>query len=241
MTAGKMIILADDLTGANDTAIQFVKAGLHALVIPRAPEDLSSGNDYDVISLNSNSRAMKAEDAYRAVREMAVSLETLRGDYFIYKKMDSVLRGNPAEELEAVMDELKIPLAIVAPSFPANRSTLEQGMLSSGAGEANAVELFARGMKRRVEGIPLEELRKGPGAAADYVAGGQGRGAQVFIADAVTDGDLETVYRLSSSLGSPLIFAGAAGLANQIARHIAGAAGKKKAPGPALSSCNITN
>ncbi|MCL1993078.1 MAG: four-carbon acid sugar kinase family protein, partial [Spirochaetes bacterium] len=65
MAGEKIFILADDLTGANDTAIQFVKHGFSALV---AIDDSLSNppvfSGYDVVSINSDSRRMDGQTAY---------------------------------------------------------------------------------------------------------------------------------------------------------------------------------
>jgi uncharacterized protein YgbK (DUF1537 family) len=230
----RTIILADDLTGANDTAIQFVNQGLSALVITHG--DFSSSLDidsYDVVAINSNSRGMNAEDAYHTVRDMVKRFEAKQRGYFFYKKIDSVLRGNPGEELAAVMDELDVPLALVAPSFPANRSVVEHGLLSSGgSGTIDAVKVFSGGMNRSVENIPLEEIRRGCNSVVEYIHSRINSGTEVFIADAVTDDDIETVYRTSSLLGNFHIMAGAAALA----RHVAQDFGREKSGDPAAES-----
>ena len=225
MSENKTIILADDLTGANDTAIQFVKHGLKALVITHVefPEPaIISG--YDVLSLNSDSREIDKKAAYDSVGNLIKRLITfkLSGNY--YKKVDSVLRGNPGSELNAVMDELGISLAIAAPSFPANRSTLEQGMLRSGALNisVDAVKLFASQMNKKVESLPLDKIRLGEKKAAEYVLGRRECGVEVFVADAVTDEDLAIIWRLSAALSHPHVLAGSAGLANHIAKNIIG-------------------
>jgi uncharacterized protein YgbK (DUF1537 family) len=234
MPFNRTIILADDLTGANDTAIQFVNQGLLATVVTHG--DFSDSLDvesYDAIAINSNSRGMNAEEAYHTVREMIRRLGAKRGGCFFYKKIDSVLRGNPGEELAAVMDELDIPLALAAPSFPANRSVMEHGLLSSGrngsgsAGDIDAVKIFAGGTNRKVKNIPLEEIRRGRRAVAEYIETHSAGGAQVFVADAVTDGDLRIVYRTAASLGKPLVLAGAAALAHHAAQDL----GRKKSGG----------
>jgi uncharacterized protein YgbK (DUF1537 family) len=237
MPFNRTIILADDLTGANDTAIQFVNQGLSALVITHG--DFSTALDldsYDVVAVNSNSRGMNADDAYHTVREMLKRLMAKRRGYFFYKKIDSVLRGNPGKELAAVMDELDIPLALAAPSFPANRSVMEHGLLSSGvnetdgSGHIDAVQVFSKGMNRKVENIPLEEIRRG--RAAEYIETHNAGGVQVFVADAVTDADIKTIYRTAAGLGKPLVLAGAAALACHAARDF----GRKKAGNSAEAS-----
>ncbi|MDR0624085.1 MAG: hypothetical protein LBG10_06610, partial [Treponema sp.] len=185
-------------------------------------------DSYDVIAVNSNSRGMNAGEAYRTVRETIKRLEVKRRGCFFYKKIDSVLRGNPGEELAAVMDELEMPLALAAPSFPANRSVMEHGLLSSGgngtgaSGPIDAVQVFSRGINRKVGNIPLEEIRRGRRAVTEYIETHNAAGVQVFVADAVTDEDINTIYRTAAGLGKPLILAGAAALACHAARDFGG-------------------
>ena len=220
-----MFIIADDLTGANDTAIQFVKHGFSALVITNAQfPDSALDSAYDIFSFNTDSRGMNGTAAFKTVRNLVRRLKTLKLEGACYKKIDSVLRGNPGPELAAVMDELEIPLAIVAPSFPANRSTVENGMLKSGAAgsqtEFDAVKIFTDTMDKKVESIPLEKIRQGEPGAAEYLRTRQACGAQVFVADALADDDLAIIYRLSAALSQPHILAGSAGLGNQIAGNL---------------------
>ncbi|MDR0563015.1 MAG: hypothetical protein LBG73_10050 [Spirochaetaceae bacterium] len=214
----RILILADDLTGANDTAIQFVKRGFSALVVAcPEPPDPSVCAGYEVVALNSDTRNMSRSEACDRIRNMLVRLKPEK----VYKKVDSVLRGNPGAELAAVMDELDLPLAVAAPSFPVNRSVIEGGILKSGGGtnpaEINAVTVFAESRKP-TESIPLDIIRRGCKAALDYTLSRYAAGVRVFVADAVSDDDLETVYRMSAVLEKPHILAGAAGLANQVAR-----------------------
>ena len=225
MPEKRTIIVADDLTGANDTAIQFVKEGFSALVTTQVPcSDLTAYNAYDIVSINSDSRGMDSAGAYQTVRDLVARLEAAKLGGIYYKKIDSVLRGNPGPELAAVMDELGISLAIVAPSFPANRSIVEQGILKSGHGfpgaAIDAVQVFAGSMEKKVENVPLDIIRQGPVPASRYILSRNADGVQVFVADAVDEEDLSAVCRISAAIERPLVFAGAAALANQIARNM---------------------
>ena len=208
-----ILILADDLTGANDTAIQFAKQGLSSLVIVNGGQ-INAGlfDKYNVISVNSDSRRLSADEAYKVVHSIAKQFRT---GFFVYKKVDSVLRGNPGQELGAVMEALDIPLALAAPSFPANRSTIENGVLSNGT---DAALVFSSGTGRKTENIPLAEIRKGSAGVTNFI--NSRAGIQVFVADAVTEDDLAIIHKASASLGKPHVLAGSAGLANQLARGL---------------------
>jgi uncharacterized protein YgbK (DUF1537 family) len=223
MPENRTLVLADDLTGANDTVIQFVIQGFPSLVFTdSAGANAGFFKSHRVLAVNSNSRGMNPEDAYHVVRKIA---EQFKGECLVYKKIDSCLRGNPGRELAAVMDALAIPLALVAPSFPANRSVLENGMLYSGAttdsdstSGIDAVRIFADGTGRKTESIPLEVIRRG--AVGEFIMTHNREGTQVFVADAVSDEDLETICKASASLDLSRVLAGSAGLANQLARQI---------------------
>jgi uncharacterized protein YgbK (DUF1537 family) len=233
-----MIILADDLTGANDTAIQFVNRGLSAVVIPHTERFTPAlYNAYDVIAISTNSRGMSTADAYNAVRETIRKGKT-GGEDFFYKKIDSVLRGNPGGELAAVIDEIGTSLAIVAPSFPANQSILKHGRLCSGTGIVDAVQVLSKGINRKVESIPLEEVRRGEKNTINYIMDRHAGGTTVFVADAVSDEDLETIYRSSLYLEKPPVLAGAAAFASHIAAGMGNTAGK---PSPGADSTALRN
>jgi len=222
MNEKRIIIIADDLTGANDTAIQFVKYGMSALVVT---DDLLPDvfANFNVLSFNTDSRETSPKEAYEKVRELIQKLKAAGNNGFLYKKVDSVLRGNPGVELAAVMDEHDIELAIISPSFPANKSVLENGILKSGKeGQAaiDAVKIFADNMEKKVDGIPLNIIRQGGEKAAEFVLARLSEGVQVFVADAITDDDLSAVGTLSTVIDKPFLLAGAGALANQIAKNM---------------------
>jgi len=164
---------------------------------------------------------MCPQDAYKIIHNTITELKPNEKGYLVYKKIDSVLRGNPGQELAAVMNALNIPLALVAPSFPANRSIIENGQLfshgNSDNGGINAILIFAEQTGQKTKSIPLEEIRQGAKNIAEFINTHNKDGTQVFVADAVTDNDLEIVYTASTLLPDHII-AGSAGLAKQLAR-----------------------
>jgi uncharacterized protein YgbK (DUF1537 family) len=218
----KTIIIADDLTGANDAAIQFVKLGKRALVLNDTEDSALDNNEaYDVFALNTDSRELSAQDAYTKVLTLVSRLGKEANSFFFYKKIDSVLRGNPGPELSALLKALNASLAIVAPSFPANHTVVRDGIIESGRTDGtriNAVEALSRGMDKPFHSIPLEIVRKGTSAFCDFVRALHKTGVDLFIADAVEQNDLFLVYAASLCFGVPVILGGSAALASEIAR-----------------------
>jgi len=113
----KVVIIADDLTGAADTGVQFAKRGLSTLVLIEGSHPVSAPVSAEVLAFNTNTRHEDSQQAYKIVYEVAKDFKK-RGIRYIYKKIDSMLRGNIGAEVEAVMDATGIETAILVPSFP---------------------------------------------------------------------------------------------------------------------------
>ena len=112
----KMLIIADDFTGALDTGIQFAKKGIITQVVIGSQTELRVSETARVLVVDLETRPMKAEDAYRAVYNLTkwAVHSTIP---IIYKKTDSALRGNVGAELSAVVDASEENLYFI-PAFP---------------------------------------------------------------------------------------------------------------------------
>jgi D-threonate/D-erythronate kinase len=115
-------VIADDLTGAADTGVQFVHAGYRTAVFFRATEVLE--DDLHAVSFDTDSRTMPAGFAAKRVLDAA---HAARGAHIVYKKLDSTLRGNVAAELAAALGGARRDRVIVAPAFPAAGRTTVGG------------------------------------------------------------------------------------------------------------------
>src|SRR5690554_571562 len=122
-----MIIIADDLTGANDSGVQLSKQGLKTRVYidPLNWQDNSQSNNLfkgDVLVIDTETRDLNGQEAAEATRKIINKLQLKQSkDAIFYKKIDSTLRGNIGKELEVLMDFLDKDLCILAPSFPGNK------------------------------------------------------------------------------------------------------------------------
>ena len=113
-----LVIVADDLTGAADSAARCVQAGLSAevwLEPTREPAQV------DVVAVSSDSRFLLPAEAAQRVRETLAILATgpTAAGVTWYKKIDSTLRGNLGAELEAMLALLPGKSAVISPAFPA--------------------------------------------------------------------------------------------------------------------------
>lgn len=82
----KLLIIADDLTGANDTGVQFAKKGISTLVLVEIPRTIREINsDCQVLVINTESRHIdKTEAAERS--ETLIRLESKTGRNIFRKR-----------------------------------------------------------------------------------------------------------------------------------------------------------
>lgn len=111
-------IIADDLTGADDTALQFHLRGANTQIVLDYnvfPENKASTQ---VWAVPTETRNTDAPTAYEKVKQATKVLsENLNVEYF-YKKMDSTIRGHIAVEALAMLEVLEWDAAVVIPAFP---------------------------------------------------------------------------------------------------------------------------
>ena len=118
-------ILADDLTGACDTGVQFAQRGLRTVVTLDG-----SSHDCDVLVRSTGTRNDPPPVAYRTVRNACEMLNP-GGPGLFYKKIDSTLRGPVAAELVAAINAGARTPAILCPAFPEQGRTVVAGELRS--------------------------------------------------------------------------------------------------------------
>ena len=100
----KLLIIADDFTGALDTGIQFVNKGIATQVFTKMPEAIGDIDETtEVLVIDSETRPMPAAKAYDAVKNITGWAKAIKIP-IIFKKTDSALRGNIGSELQAVLD-----------------------------------------------------------------------------------------------------------------------------------------
>ncbi len=118
-------IIADDLTGACDTALQFYDTDSESYILldlPANEQDLAlpnlPGNESRIWSVNTASRHCNPHEAHARVRQAVALCRNRYGVENFFKKIDSTLRGNIAHECLAMLDELKAQCAVIVPAYP---------------------------------------------------------------------------------------------------------------------------
>ena len=226
-----LVIIADDLAGACDTAAEFCGRGPATVLVPSSPPAPSGG---DVLAIDTESRSVGRDDAARRVRAAGARLGRLLADGALLKKIDSTLRGSVGVEIDALLDVAGRPAALVCPAFPRQGRTVRGGVLEVAGAPVHAtaigrdpdypaatsdiVAILAAQTARPLARLPLERVRRGAEAVAAALSE-RLDGGGIVVADAETDADLATLA--CGAVARPgLILAGSAGLAGALAAEL---------------------
>jgi uncharacterized protein YgbK (DUF1537 family) len=195
-------LLADDLSGALDTAAEFV--GLFGPLDVFWSADSVRPNQ-DRFSIDSGTRERAPDEAFAVARQLA---PLLAGADVAYKKIDSLLRGPWVAELDACLRTGLWDACIVAPAFAyqGRRTCAGQQYASDHDGRWSAVgqniiaQFSERGMEARLAS-PDGELARG-----------------ISVFDAESDADIDRIVRIGRRYAGRLLWCGSGGLANALAR-----------------------
>ncbi|MDR1970797.1 MAG: four-carbon acid sugar kinase family protein [Treponema sp.] len=233
-----LLILADDLTGALDTGVQFSKGGISTLVSSVPPVGgafrIEEGPPPEVLVINTDTRHCSPERAGALITEV---LEKYPAVPFVYKKTDSTLRGHIGAELEALVLARKVPALPFIPAYPRLGRTTRQGRqyLEGVPVDRTAADALNPVRRSFIPDIIAEEstlpVRLVPRGAcglacgADFAAAGQmqgqaGRGPQFLIYDAEDEVDLRAIARSLKEQRLLGTCAGCAGFAGALMEQI---------------------
>lgn len=231
----KLLMIADDLTGALDAGVMLSENKIKTIV----PVDTDAGlyaayECYEGIVVNSESRHISPEDAYKAVFHLAQKGKEM-GIPYLYKKIDSALRGNIGTELEAALLAYGEQTLWLAPAFPRLGRTTISGMqyidgrpLAASGFEEDilnpVVESFVPNIIARQSKLPVimngdKDLESIP---------------SIRLFDAETDADLDAVARVALCQHSGRVFAGSSGLMGALAKNLSEKKAKRKILPPTL-------
>ncbi|MFQ8432194.1 four-carbon acid sugar kinase family protein [Amaricoccus sp. W119] len=202
----RVLIVADDLTGALDSAVTLAQAGLDC-VVARRPADVPEALALrpEVLSISTASRESTAEAARAAVAAALDAVGTLPP--IVFKKVDSRLKGHVAEEAATLAARTGRTRALVSSAIPAQGRVVTGGQLT-GVGVATPIDVAA---VMAASGLDLD------------------------VPEARDDGDLDVALERAGT-EAPLLLVGAAGLAAALGRRLAPSLAPGLAPGLAQNA-----
>ena len=125
----RVLIMADDFTGALDTGVQFSNYGVHTVVTSDLEFEFGEITDQiEVLVFNTETRYLNKREAYEVIKKIALKAKEEDIPY-IFKKVDSALRGNVASELRALSDVFEDVYIPFIPAYPEQNRFSCEGIL----------------------------------------------------------------------------------------------------------------
>lgn len=196
-------VIADDLTGACDSAVMFAERGLSVEVL--LEKDAIPPVD-GVWAISTETRDTDEKTAVERVHEAMKAAGQARE---IFKKVDSVFRGNTFAEIRTAVESSAFDLVVISPAHPLMGRAVRHGVLrigDSGATIDLRAGLYGSGLKdvalvRRGEAVPV--------------------GSKVVLCDAETVGGLQKTVVEARSAAEQVLWIGSGGLAGALACEVA--------------------
>lgn len=211
LASPRLIVIADDLTGACDAAVAFTSVSDQV----RVHLDATDLSQPGIHALTTNTRDLPPAAAASHIPALAANLP-LSSEHF--KKIDSVLRGNTFTEIAASVRAFPAELAILAPAYPALRRTVQDGVLRID-GAAPGMDLAPQ--LRELGCNPLT-LSANTDAAllAPQIQQALTTQQNLLLCDASTQLHLDIIVRAARSLHLRTLWIGSGGLAHALASHL---------------------
>jgi D-threonate/D-erythronate kinase len=202
-------VIADDLTGAAELGAVGKRRGLKAEILLGYGIDAAA----ELVCIDTDSRSCAPAEA---ARRAATAADFLRksGATFIYKKVDSVLRGQVRPEIEGILQALGLKLALLMPANPSLGRTIHGGQYSVRGQLLHETE-FARDPENPRRTSDVLELLRPSSAVPAFVR----RSTEPLPAQGIIIGEIETTDDLRrwaersrdgrSSAPGPLLAGGA--------------------------------
>lgn len=212
----KYLIIADDFTGANDTAVQVKKRGYNIKVTFSPPLKVEE----KFVVIDTETRTISGDKAYQTVKNIIENLLKKEDFSFIYKKIDSTLRGNIIKEIKAIDEIYQPEIVIFAPALPKLGRITQSGVHKvkgipilqtefakdpiNPVLKDNIVEILETEFKEEVEYISLKVLHN-----LTHTELNKGK---YYAFDVETIEDIQKIARLGIESNKKILWIGSAGL-----------------------------
>ncbi|MGY1714065.1 four-carbon acid sugar kinase family protein [Geodermatophilus sp. SYSU D01106] len=219
-------VVADDLTGATDTSVQFARQGWPTLLRLRPGADRLPADA--VLAECTDARALGDEAA--PATGAAVTRLHRSGVERLYVKVDSTLRGSVAAQVRGALESWSAvrpaAFAVVCPAYPAMDRVVTDGVALAGGqlleeGPAGRDPVTPVATSRLAELLPgsvhVRQPADGDPATLAAALAAAGRDARVVTVDARDDADLARLADAVDRVGPDAVPAGSAGLAGALA------------------------
>ena len=235
-------VIADDLTGANENGLQFLRRGFPAetLIYEKGAfkKDLRATEKFKgILIVDSGTRQKKPAEAGRITEKIAGCLFAA-GVKRIYFKFDSTLRGHPGAVINSLLARRRKEYTAVGMAYPGAGRTTKNGEqyvrgrkvtltafakdLLNPVKSSNIRKVLREGTKLKSALITLKVIRKGIAAVLCEKERLLKDGARILVFDCAGDRDMRTI---AGAITDCRIICGASALS----KELAGKGGGRKA------------
>ena len=224
-------MIADDLTGANDSGVHLAKDGHQTTVVM---DVAAMENEHpEALVIDTDSRLLAPDQAYERVKRAAIYTKK-RAAHIVFKKMDSTFRGNVGSELDAMYDVYTPDFVVLAPAFPDNGRTMRDGFYAvhgqplheSDAArdpatpvyESYIPKLLQQQTKQQVHLFRTQDLQDEQRFIAQ-LTNCAAKQQRYLLFDAETTADLALCVKRMTQFGGRIVWAGSAGLAQVLSAN----------------------
>ncbi|NIK13293.1 four-carbon acid sugar kinase family protein [Alkalibacillus almallahensis] len=217
----ELVVIADDLTGANATGVKLDQIGLSTATV--VSNQTLPNDQYDALCFDTDSRYDESIVANEKVKSIMETIEDTNLSPTLYsKRIDSTLRGNLGAEIDAMLDYLDHEtVAIVVPSYPKSERVSVGGYLLVNGVPLEETEVAQDPVKPihtskvnelvevqsmyDVATIELCDVLKGNQSIKQAIQSKADQGFKIITIDAVTDEEIENVAQASAQLNNPVL------------------------------------
>jgi len=229
-------VIADDLTGANDTGVQFTKNGYktRVLILDSELKRIEFENNHDVLVIDTETREVEENVARSKLTKILKKIQVSEKD-IIYKKIDSTLRGNVGAEIEEIIKIYNKQFCILSPSFPYQQRVTVGGNLivqkkplgiskytnnnnnNGNIPESYIPSILEKQTKLSIGRIDLSEIKKRKNNITRLLGKLINEGKIIIVVDSSNEKHLKDIACSGMSFGNKVLFSGSAGLGNCLA------------------------
>ncbi len=221
-----LLVVADDLTGANDSSVTFAEAGFDTL-LALSPSELNNAfNDHsNVYAVSTDTRANLAQAAEITAKTVQGAMKN--GVNRLYLKIDSTMRGSVSGQIggavQAWQSQYDNAVAVICPAYPVMGRTIENGRLlvngvpvqDTPSGKDAICPVLTEIMTELLPGSVSLPCNDNPQALAEAITAS---GASQVIVDAKSEADLDQIAAAIALIGDAALPVGSAGLARAVAK-----------------------
>ena len=230
----KLLVVADDFTGSNDTGVQFSKKKLRSIIVTNKDYINKSLGECDVLVFDTESRFDDMDSAYKKTYELGKTVT--RNVKYIYKKFDSTFRGNIGSEISGIMDSFEIKHAIIVPAVPSSGRITKDGNVyvrgvllaetetaqdpKTPVSESYIPKIISGQTNKKIEVVNYSDVLSGKQNLIQKVQQHINNGIQMIVIDAEKDEDLDLIASAVTTLKEKVLYAGSIGFAEYLPKYL---------------------